>query len=347
MDQPDAYNINLTLNGQSTSATYTLERATSDMTKYAKILPASTNGRVTLGLNISQMVVTQDKTKIIDQVFNQDTYNTILSNDVLYYGNQTYYYPNGAPMWSMNYPGGYQLNANGTPVGGLNVSQDDLYNMAYDNTYGYGYEYQPVNNVDYTVQVSVPDIIVQKINATTSGKNVLTKDDNTTYLLMQTLNKRDLSVMDGINKDTSTFIPRQMNNDGLALIIKDDVVNDGFFNETVASYLVNTNSISFDAYGNSLNNIDSLRIRTVLMKNQYNYLKLNYDKFGPLLNYYYQNSTFSDMVGQLNNLKLLSTDSFMAGIINRTVNIYMSWAFQWYNASSGYFRNMIKETEAV
>ena len=86
MDQPDAYNISLSLNGQSTSATYTMEKASTDMTKYAKILPASTRGKVKLGVNISQMVITQDKNKIIDQVFNDAKYHDILTYDVLYYG---------------------------------------------------------------------------------------------------------------------------------------------------------------------------------------------------------------------------------------------------------------------
>ena len=274
MNQPDTYNITLRLNSQSNSVSYPMEKASTDMTTYSKILPASNANKATIGLNIQQMEITQDYNNIIDQIFNQDTYNSLLQKTLIF-DNTTYYFPNGTPTWNVKYAGGYQLDQNGAPVGGVNVTNDYLVNMSYDNTYGYNYTYLPINNVNFTVQVTIPDLIVENINAKTDGKNIFEKTDNTTNLLMQTIDRNDLTNIQGINQFSSTFVPNQVDSSSIALLIKDDILNDGFVNTTTDNSLVYSTTLSTDIYGNPIASLDqkSLEIRSVLMKTDYNYLK--------------------------------------------------------------------------
>ena len=66
----------------------------------------------------------------------------------------------------------------------------------------------------------------------------------------------------------------------------------------------------------------------------------------PFLNFNFQNYTFMEIYHNLNLLKILSDES-IGNIIQDKVNQYIDWAWQWYNQSTGFFRNSIIETVNV
>ena len=72
-----------------------------------------------------------------------------------------------------------------------------------------------------------------------------------------------------------------------------------------------------------------------------------YQQYSPLVNYNYMNDSFSKILDTINKYDTFLSPQLEKEVLGNISNGIMNWCWSWYNSSSGYFRNDIKETASV
>ena len=336
MAHPDAYKIQVTLPGNITNEqTFTTERVQGDTITYQALLPIqATNGVYNANVSIEQL------SEVAKQQNGTQTDQNILAglwNKTAVYNNETYYFANGINM---------TLDQNGEPTGGVVVNQTTLEQMAQVPTYNFTTSYVPITT-QYTLTVTIPDMVMIKYNPLDyPGEMLVARDTNTNQSYgVNTFAGQNMGLTEQVGQLAKYAYlyptglvsnPNDYLDSNYIFLVKENGT-DGF-QSNVLSDVISQNDVA-------TNKTVNLRLSSYITVN--NPEATIYQEYSPLVNYNYANDTFTQILATVNQFNTFFTKTVKAAVLQNISNDLMSWAFQWFNSSSGYFRNDVKETASV
>ena len=335
MPQPDAYRIQVTLPGNITNEqTFTTERVQGDTITYQALLPIQTSRVYNANVSIEQL------SEVAKQQNGTQTDQNILAglwNKTAVYNNETYYFANGINM---------TLEQKGEPTGGVVVNQTTLEKMAQVPTYNFTTSYVPITT-QYTLTVTIPDMVVIKYNPLDyPGEMLVARDTNTNQSYgVNTFTGQNMGLTEQVGQlkkymySYSTGLVSNPNDylDSNYIFLFKENGTDGF-QSNVLSDVISQNDVS-------TNKSVNLRLSSYISVN--NPEPTIYQEYSPLVNYNYVNDTFTQILDTVNQFDTFFTKTVKTAVLQNISNDLFSWIWQWYNSSSGYFRNDVKETASV
>ncbi len=337
MPRPDAYNITLAIpNYEADHQTFSIERVQGDTITFKTTLPVQAKRSYNLNVTISQLSAIG---KMMNGTKTDEVKLASLYNKTAIFDNQTYYFANGVIHFT--------LVSNGVPTGGVVVNQSVLKQMAQVPTYNYSTNYVTLPNVNYTLTETVPDIVLVRYNPFDyPGELLLSRslDTNQSYLV-NLLEGKDLQLQEqnkvfpSYEYSLDTGLTTTTNDPDVGYIILQKRPTTEGFQYNILSQIVS------QSLSTNTNDFVNLRLSSYKMIN--NPDSAIYKEYAPLINYNYANDTFTQMLHTIEQFNTFFTPIVRDEVLTNISNNLMSFCWSWYNSTSGFFRNDVKETASV
>lgn len=241
------------------------------------------------------------------------------------------------------------LDKNEQPTGGVVVNQTTLEQIAQVPTYNFTTSHVNLPNINFTISITIPDMILLRYNPLDyPGKLLLSRKTelNQSYLVniftgklsnlyeqSESMPRYSYSLDTGLVANKETKIDT-----GYIFLIKEPS-NEGFQSNVLSDIMTDA------AYTASINN--SVDIRLASYSTQNNPESAMYKEYCPLYDYNYANDTFTQILNMVQKYSTFFIPELRNEVLSNISNGLMSWAWSWYNSTSGYFRNDMKDTASV
>ena len=241
------------------------------------------------------------------------------------------------------------LGADGNPIGGVPVNQSVLEQMAQEPTYTFNTSYVPLTNVNYSLTITVPQFAMVSYKPEEYPGTVLvarTSDDNQSYVVStfvgtndNTLTEEPTNLFTQYDYSYNTKLTSQdsTNYDTNYVFLIKSPITEGFQSNVLSDVVSQASESASTQVGLRLSSYKQVQHSEPAIFKEYE----------PLFNYTYDNDTFAGILSTVKKFDTFYTPELRNEVLTNISNELMSWAWDWWNASSGYFRNSVKETESV